>query len=255
MPRFAYSISALRSQLKPFKLIWYPTVGSTNTKAAELRRAGKLLAPAIVLTGRQTAGRGRGSNKWSSPPGVMTVTFVLPVSDQIQPHHVPLVAGLAVREACAELGATRAGLKWPNDIWADDLKLAGLLCERTDHVDLVGVGLNVCCELGDLPAEVRRASTSLSHQAGRAVSLDEVLRALSQSMNDFLLRPRFSIQTYLQQYSDLLVIKFRKIRVTDPGVNIEGTCEGIDSAGRLVVSNRDGRHALLAGRVSVLDRR
>jgi BirA family transcriptional regulator, biotin operon repressor / biotin---[acetyl-CoA-carboxylase] ligase len=248
-----YSIHNLRPRLKPFRLIWFPTVGSTNTKAAAMRRAGKLLAPAIVLTGRQSAGRGRGSNTWSAPPGVMTVTFVLPVNDQIQPHHVPLIAGLAVKEALVDLGVPDCGLKWPNDLWAPgDLKVAGLLCERVDGIDLVGIGVNVSCDRTQLPASVRAKSTTLSELSQRAITMDETLLALARQLTAHLLRPRFSVQTFLSRYAESLVLKGRKIRVTDPGVNIEGVCEGIDAAGRLVLRNNSGRHVILSGRVSAV---
>jgi biotin-(acetyl-CoA carboxylase) ligase len=162
----SFPIASLRQRLKPFKLHWYPTVGSTNSKAIELRQAKKLFAPAIVLTARQTAGRGRGTNRWHAPPGVLTVTFAIPASDQIDPHHVPLIAGLAVRDACAELGAPEVGLKWPNDLWHEDRKLAGLLCERIDGVDLIGVGLNVTLNADEFPPMLRAKITSLEIASG-----------------------------------------------------------------------------------------
>src|SRR5204862_3131112 len=99
-----------------------------------LRRRGKLYAPAIVLTSHQIAGRGRGSNAWWSGSGSLTVTFVLPVHEHSLPHQVPLIAGLAVRDALAKhCGLDEIQLKWPNDLLFAGKKLAGLLCERVDR--------------------------------------------------------------------------------------------------------------------------
>ena len=91
MPSTSYSLRRLRDGIKPFKLHWFPTLRSTNDHSAELRRRGDLYAPAIVLTGRQTAGRGRGANRWWSGAGVLTATFLYwledssPVSAYVRP--------------------------------------------------------------------------------------------------------------------------------------------------------------------------
>ena len=69
-----YELARLKRELKPFRLHWFPTLGSTNSHAARMRREGRLFAPSVILTGRQTSGRGRGTNIWHSTRGVMTVT-------------------------------------------------------------------------------------------------------------------------------------------------------------------------------------
>src|SRR5205085_1460193 len=140
------------TSLRPFRLYWFPRLRSTNDHAAALRRRGGLFAPAIVLTGRQLSGRGRGANVWWSGPGCITVTFALPIDEDIAPHQLPLMAGLAVRNAAAELtGDDNIRLKWPNDVLYGWKKLGGLLCERVFKVDLIGLGLNVNVDPDDPP--------------------------------------------------------------------------------------------------------
>src|SRR5436305_1445423 len=139
-----FDLNRLRHEIKPLRLYWFPRLRSTNDHAAALRKRGELFAPAIVLTGHQTAGRGRGTNTWWSIGGSLTVTFVLPADPQIAPHQLPLIAGLAARNAAAELtGDQHIQLKWPNDLLYGWRKLGGLLCERVLKADLVGLGLNV----------------------------------------------------------------------------------------------------------------
>jgi biotin-(acetyl-CoA carboxylase) ligase len=99
----SFDLARLRDGLKPFRLHWFPRLGSTNTHAAVLRDRGTLFAPAVVLTGHQLAGRGRGAHRWWSPAGCLTVTFVLPTDAAVEAHQVPLLAGLAVRRAVAAL--------------------------------------------------------------------------------------------------------------------------------------------------------
>src|SRR4051794_31332217 len=101
----SFDLTRLRAALRPFRLHWFPTLRSTNDHSAALRKRGELYAPAVVLPGGQTAGRGRGSHTWWSGPGCLTVTFVLPAGE-IEPHRIPLLAGLAVRNAAAELAGS-----------------------------------------------------------------------------------------------------------------------------------------------------
>jgi len=99
----SFHLDRLRREIKPLRLHWFPRLRSTNDHAAELRRRGELFAPAMVLTGCQLAGRGRGSNTWWSRAGVLTVTFVFPIDAHVAPHQLPLLAGLAIRNAAASL--------------------------------------------------------------------------------------------------------------------------------------------------------
>ena len=247
-------LDSLRESIKPFSLAWYPTLDSTSTKAAEIANDQSITLPFVVLTERQTAGRGRGSNTWDSPPGVLTATFALSTDNPYLPQHVPLLAGLAVREACQDLGASSAGLKWPNDVWADGLKVAGLLCERIHGVDLIGIGLNVCNRIGDMPVSNASRCTTVSRMTGKDVSEEVALVAVAGRLATYLIGSIYTIEESLQAYSDHLVLMGRKIRVNDPGISpgnisIEGYCEGIDKQGRLLLRNTDGQHAIVAGRV------
>src|SRR5882724_11570528 len=119
----SFHLDTLRKTIRPFRLHWFPRLRSTNDHATLLRKRGELFAPAIVLTGCQIAGRGRGGNSWWSQPGVLTVTFVFPINEQIAPHQLPLLAGLAVRDTTAALlPAPSIKLKWPNDLLVEGRK-------------------------------------------------------------------------------------------------------------------------------------
>jgi BirA family transcriptional regulator, biotin operon repressor / biotin---[acetyl-CoA-carboxylase] ligase len=252
------SIIQLRDLLVPFQLYWYSTLGSTNTEAARLLRHEQSKPPFVVFTESQTQGRGRGSNTWESPRGVLTSTFVLPSNPSIPPNTVPLLAGLAVRDALADLGAASVGLKWPNDVWANGLKVAGLLCERVAGGDLIGVGVNVCNETKDLPSSIAGRSTTLSSLANKQISICDTLQVLAKKIAAHLIESRYPISQTMEWYSDHLVIRGRKIRVSDCNSDnsfesIEGYCQGIDDCGRLVITNNNQQYAFVSGRVTLID--
>jgi BirA family transcriptional regulator, biotin operon repressor / biotin---[acetyl-CoA-carboxylase] ligase len=248
-----FNLARLRQDLKPFKLHWFPRLRSTNDHAAELRRRGELYAPAAVLTGRQIAGRGRGSNAWWSSGGSITVTFVFPVEEHLSPHQVPLLAGLAVRDAAAEVAANEAvALKWPNDVLHDGRKLAGLLCERVSKADLIGVGLNVNIDPKRAPAALRGQITSLAAVAGRTIDLNDALVALAAHLHRAMSRrgDRLFVET-LNRYDTHHALVGRKVSVVEAGSGrvVSGRCAGLDSNGRLVLRSGKRTHPVIAGQV------
>lgn len=247
--RATYQLDRLERELKPFKLHWFPTLGSTNSHAAKMRRERRLFAPSVVLTGNQTAGRGRGSNVWHSTRGVLTATFVLPAHDSLPPQHVPLIAGLAVRDAVAGFGIEATKIKWPNDLWIDDRKLAGLLCERIDRVDLIGVGLNVNARL--LPRKVRTRPTSMSEHVPHPLAITDVLLEIARSLHSHLADARTSLARVLPHIRSHDALLDRKVRVSEVDRVIEGVCRGIDSTGRLRVWSGTEEHALFNGSVAL----
>lgn len=248
-----FNLSRLRRELRPLKLHWFPRLRSTNDHAATLRRRGELFAPAVVLTGMQIAGRGRGSNAWWSAAGSLTVTFVFPVEEHLSPHQIPLVAGLAVRDAAAELSSDESiALKWPNDVVHRDRKLAGLLCERVSKADLIGVGLNVNIDSAQAPTVLRRRITSLSSIMGRSVDMNDALVAVARHLHRAMSRrgDRLFTET-LQRYDAHHALVGQKVSVLEAGSNklVTGRCAGLDSTGRLILRDRRKTQPIIAGQV------
>lgn len=251
----AFQLLSLRERIKPFRLYFYTRLKSTNDHAAAMRRQRKLYAPAILLAATQTAGRGRGSNTWWSGKGSLTITFCLPADDRLPPHHVPLLAGWAVREACIGLTENQQiKMKWPNDLWHDGLKLSGLLCERLDGVDLIGVGLNVNVVRADIPHSLRHRVTGLQAIAGRTLAMNDVVAALSASIDRWLLkRTAETFAALLSQYDRAHALHGRMVRVLEPGAALPtaGEVLGLDPEGRLLLHTSHGVSRIVAGHVEL----
>jgi BirA family biotin operon repressor/biotin-[acetyl-CoA-carboxylase] ligase len=239
-------------------LYWFSRLRSTNDHATNLRRRGDLFAPAIILTGHQAAGRGRGANSWWSRPGVLTVTFVFPIDEQIPAHQLPLLAGLAVRDAIAPLvPSVELKLKWPNDLLIGDRKLAGLLCERVHKVDVVGLGLNVNVSPHHAPPSLRHRLTSLSQAAGHDLNMTDVLIVVARRLHVMLLhRDEQPYAQILRRYDEHHALIGRRVSIS-PGAGetpITGICRGLDTMGRLIVKDRSrgGVKKIVAGEVKLM---
>jgi len=249
----AFELARLREQIKPFRLYWYPRLCSTNDQAAALRKRGELFAPAIVLTGHQMAGRGRGTNTWWSSDGSLTVTFVLPVDSQIAPHQLPLIAGLAARNAAVELtGDARIQLKWPNDLLYGWRKLGGLLCERVLKADLIGLGLNVNLDPRRAPKNLRDRIVSLSQIKGESLDVTHVLSTVTSHLRLTLARAAsHPVVALLREYDAHHALIGRAVTVAGNDGRISGRCEGLDDIGRLLLRSRSRKHYIIAGEVQV----
>ena len=167
------------------------TMDDASAAAAEGAKDGHL-----VLADQQTRGRGAHGRQWLSPPGsdlyfsVVTRPTVEPASTAL----ITLATGLGVRDAVASLLPNRSVLvKWPNDIWIERRKCAGVLVEsrtvgmRIDSV-IIGVGLNV--NRMQWPPELAGAATSLRAERGGGEALDraDVLAALLSHIERWVTR-------------------------------------------------------------------
>jgi biotin-[acetyl-CoA-carboxylase] ligase BirA-like protein len=243
----------LAGLVHPLKVYYYGILGSTNSHAMRMRREGRLFAPALVVTSRQTAGRGRSGHSWWSRRGSVTATWVLPVEEEYAPHQLPLIVGLALRAACAEMShRDDIQLKWPNDVVCGDSKLGGVLCERCEGIDLVGIGLNLNGADRGIPASLRGKVVSLSMLAEHELDINLAIATITGHLKRVLLgRTSHPFAAFVQDFRKCDALRGRQIRVrTDGGrTELRGICEGIDRDGELVVRTATGLHRLISGSV------
>lgn len=132
------------------KITFFDEVTSTNDVAFESFKAGQK-TPAAYIAYRQSAGRGRMARSWVSVDGGVYLSLLLKADDDVQKQaSLALVVAVAVARAYRTLlfGVGRADLakslsiKWPNDVFLTDKKIAGILLEQKAGALIVGVGLN-----------------------------------------------------------------------------------------------------------------
>ncbi len=162
-------LAALTSHLPEGRsglLRWPEEVDSTNTRMKEWAQEG---APAgsVLLSERQSAGRGRLGRSFVSPPGGLYLSYLL--RPGLAPEDVGEItawAAVAVRRALGRCCGFSPEIKWVNDLLWQGKKLCGILCEtvlRRDRVEslVLGVGVNVSTAEGDFPPGLRGTAASL----------------------------------------------------------------------------------------------
>ena len=203
---------------------------STNERAKQLARAGAAHGT-LVTAAEQSAGRGRQGRAWTAPPGsAVLMSLVVREPSEI----LPLAAAVAVCDSCAELPCR---IKWPNDVWIERRKLAGILVEGRPQEGwaVLGIGLNVASAPADLPA------THLREHEPDATT-DGALEGLLAALERRLRAPSAEI---LEEWRARDALLGQKVR-WDGG---EGTAAGIDHSGALLVDTGGERLALNAGEV------
>lgn len=248
-----YDLSRLADGLRPLELRHTRATGSTNDWAKLEAQSAAVCAPALFVADSQSAGRGRGTNTWWSAPGNITATFVVVQNAHVAFGLVPLLAGLAVRRALVPITACdRIGLKWPNDLVVGRRKAAGLLCERLQRVDLIGVGVNVNAGSDEAPAELRERIVSLRELTGNPWDLTDVLCKIGREMHRvFSVKSQKAAHELLQEYSQHHWPTGKNIELVDTerAPRVGGRCVGIDSQGRLVVRTGQKCCPLLTGSI------
>jgi len=231
-------------------------VDSTNTylfnRASD--HMGKRYA---VFAEKQSHGRGRRGRQWVSPFGRnIYMSLLVSFSGGMSAlDGLSLAVGVAVERALSRLGIPGVGLKWPNDIYADGRKLAGILLEVTgeynSHCQVVmGIGLNLSMNDEDAKSidqpwvDLRSLKPDLSRNEVAAVLLNELLT----TVDDFQRDGFAPLQAY---WSERDIYHNREVTITSPSYEINGTVKGVNRKGELMLQTTKGMEIISAGELSV----
>lgn len=153
----------------------FKETSSTNDVIEKLARDG-VKEGAVVFAESQTRGRGRLGRKWMSPSkkGLWFSVLLRPALHSQDATQLTVASGTALRRAIEMHTGLTPEIKWPNDILLGGRKVAGILTELNAELDrikyvILGIGVDVNLNAGDLPADLRKLVTSLKAESGKPV--------------------------------------------------------------------------------------
>lgn len=227
--------------------IVFPVAGSTNNTAKELIRSQAIEHGTIIQALDQSAGRGYGTNTWESEPGKnITATWVLKPGflHPSRQFAITMVLSLAVYETVVFFTGEHSpvSIKWPNDVYYKDQKIAGILVENTILGETIrecfaGIGLNVnqLHFLSDAPNPV-----SLAQICQKEISTDHCLEVLNQNiLSGYELLQKNQTQLLEQSYHQKLYRLNTWSTYESQGKIFRGKIETTDTYGRLVIRRED----------------
>lgn len=238
---------------------YFPVIGSTNSYAKELAKGG---APegSLVITEKQTRGKGRMGRQWHSPSGVNLLFSVLfrPSFSVDRVFFLTMLTTVSLVDAIREVTGLRALIKWPNDIYCNGKKMAGILTEfSADSTDIayvvVGTGLNVNWDIQSRP-ELEHIATSLMKEAGYPVSritlLSHILDNLERNYKRLLRGEDDPIRDRWKRNS---MVIGKDVLVDPKGEGKRAKATGIDRNGALLIEEENGTtSSVICGDVQVL---
>lgn len=215
----------------------------------ELLRDPSLPEGALAVAEHQLAGRGRQGRSWEDAPGRSLLCSILLRPARRPLPQLSLVVALATAEAieetlCAAASTVRAELKWPNDVFLDGHKTAGILLEAAAETVIVGIGVNVNQDPDELPRAARLPATSLRAVTGRAIDRGELLASLLACLERHYERwQEGGLEPLRAELDARSFLRGRAVRIdgsagTAGGIAPDGGLElALDSGGRLVVES------------------
>lgn len=228
--------------------------GSTNVDLLTRAATGEDVDGVVLIAEHQTAGRGRHGRTWVTVPGAQITMSVGVAAGDVPTDAwgwLTLAAGVAVVDAVEAETGVAAGLKWPNDVLADDKKLAGILAEvaAPQRRIVVGVGLNVAPASEELAGE----ATSLVDLGAVAPDRDRLVCRLLTELGERILGWRAAggaDEQLKSDYHDRSLTIGSQVRVVLPGNReLVGAATSIDARGRLCLECAGEAVAVSAGDV------
>jgi len=220
------------------------SVDSTNTYAKELLANSKPPEGTVVSAAAQLKGRGQAGNTWAAESGKnLTLSYLLYpnfLEANLQ-FYLNMAISLAVKDCCEEQTGGEFSIKWPNDIYYEDKKVAGILIENTISgssiaSSVVGIGINVNQEEFDknLPNPI-----SLNAISKLDFNLDKLRDSLSVYLEKYYLQLRQKHFNFLDKAYTVSLYRYQQTHEFKKGnAVLKGEINGVTKEGKLILHSQ-----------------
>jgi len=240
----------LRTQFIGKQLHYLEKTPSTNVIGKQLCLEGDVekYNGTVIIAEEQSGAVGRMGRAWISPGGGIWITIILKPGIPVDHVFMITMAGsIAIARSMRrefELGAL---IKWPNDIFIGNKKVAGLLLELaaeadTVHYCLLGIGVNVNVPLSNFTPALLKDITSISAEVGHEVDRSAFLaRILKEFESRYLLLEQGEYESILQEWKSLSCTLENHVLIRTLKNTFEGYAVDIDEFGALIIRKENGR--------------
>ncbi|MDD2510115.1 MAG: biotin--[acetyl-CoA-carboxylase] ligase [Syntrophomonas sp.] len=257
-------LERLSSDLSTARLGWnlqlFPELDSTNEMAKKLIIEGQATEGTVIISRQQSRGKGRRGRSWQSPRGGLWFSVILRPELALQEVVLlPLVFALAISRALESFLSAGVQIKWPNDVYINGKKVAGILLELSGELEqadylVAGIGINVNFDRTSLPEGVANIATSLAEESGNYHQMDEILLRVLQSIEGYYCKfLENGFEDIRKEYKSRCLHLGKMIRLDTPRGSLEGINVDIDEQGNLIIDAGDRIEHLTTGDVALLD--
>ena len=222
---------------------YFESIDSTNTQSWNLleRESNHGM---VVITKKQTGGRGRRGTKWFSEENKSLTFSIILLNDKISNKSLlSLISGLSVIKAIKEISNLTCGLKWPNDIILDNKKLGGILIEANKKATVIGIGINVNEKLDELNNEIKEQSISLNIYNQTLIEIETLL---AHVLNQFEVYCNQNKSEIINDWLEYCVHINKEIKFDNNNGIITAKFKGIGKNGEGII-NVNGQDTMISG--------
>ncbi len=193
-------------------------------------------SPLLVCAKTQTGGRGRQGKDFFSPKGGIYFSLALPKSFNFT--HLTALCGVSVCSAIEKLCGVSPKIKWVNDIYIEDKKVCGILCEATENGVIIGIGINLNTK--KFPEDLENIAGALNTKISKTKLIYEIAYNI------------LNLTDFKEYYTDHSYVLDKKIFFIENNEKYEAFAKNIDDNFGLVVRLPDGSYkTLTSGEISV----
>ena len=202
-----------------------------------LRRNHKSYEEFDVISARvQTHGKARRQNDWISMDGMALFSFFLKERDnwKIEDYlKLPLITGIAVIKGLRKIENLEYKFKWTNDVYVENMKLCGILIEKTEDVYITGIGINVN---NMLPENLKSKAISLTQIRNKKYEIDEVIKNIVLEFQTLCENLENGFwKDILKEINQINYLKGKKIELKFGNEVISGVAHNINKDGEIEV--------------------
>lgn len=229
------------------KIFVYKNLDSTNTHAKRLLKDNKICGNTLILAEHQSAGRGRCGKDFYSPMSEgLYMSLCFTESTSLSPIFLSTVCAVATAEAIEELTGLDAKIKWVNDIYIEDKKACGILCESTPTPDgfgiILGIGVNTATK--SFPEFENNTPTSVGNIDRNVLCAKIYEKILCYKVKDSDCRAKYKARSYLDGKN--ITVYTQNGQYTARALGIDDSCGLV-----ILLDGQESPITLTSGEVSV----
>ncbi|KEK28518.1 bifunctional biotin--[acetyl-CoA-carboxylase] ligase/biotin operon repressor BirA [Shewanella xiamenensis] len=237
------------------RCFYFDEIPSTN--GFMLSHTSELKSGDVCVAEYQSAGRGRRGRTWVSPYGhhLYFSQFWSFPQGMAQAMGLSLVVACSLVEVLKSFGVDNIGVKWPNDIYLNYKKLAGILIEMSGQADsecqlIIGIGVNMAMS-EDQGKGIDQPWSDLSSLTEMPNKTDLVIALHKQLKRDIQLFEREGLAAFKTRWQQADLFHGKEIRLLMGENHVDGICRGIDEQGAVLLETADGIQAYIGGEISL----
>ncbi|WP_028767995.1 bifunctional biotin--[acetyl-CoA-carboxylase] ligase/biotin operon repressor BirA [Shewanella fidelis] len=237
------------------RCFYFDEIPSTN--AFILKHAEELVSGDICVSEYQSAGRGRRGRVWVSPYGChlyFSMFWQFP-QGMAQAMGLSLVVACSIVSVLKQLGVKDVGVKWPNDIYLENRKLAGVLIEMNGQTDsecnlVIGIGLNMAMS-EQHAAMIDQPWSDLVGQDAMPDKTELLVLLQKQLQRDLSVFQGSGLSAFSQQWRDADLFDGRQVKLLMGQEEVLGVCRGVDEQGAILLETDAGLQSFIGGEISL----